>query len=185
MSHPVSHPVSFEVATSYFARELPLADEQELEAHAMGCATCHARLAEVAEVVELVGLAVRSGNVLPLLSEATLARLRKSGLTIEEASIRNGAIDAVFPAHADLLIGRFPNSLGVGRVHLEFRGEHGGGTVEDVVVDASSDLLVCCTRQHFGGKPGRYDTRLRFFDAAVPERLLAEWKLSLTLEPRS
>jgi hypothetical protein len=142
-------PIAFEALIAYWLGELPREVEEPLEEHLFACASCSARLEELAALAEGIRAVVRQGRVAAVISAPFIEALRRQGLRIREYAVPpGGRVECTMRAEDDAVVSRMQAPLaGVKRVDLlqrvEVDGEVSEFRLEDVPFDpAASEVLT-------------------------------------------
>jgi anti-sigma factor RsiW len=162
-------PIAWEDLVLYWAGDLAPEKTERLDEHLMGCAACSAQSARVAAVVQGVRELIP-----PVVTRASLARLRARGTRIEENTFFPGRQSVVFHSGVDLLVHRLAGAdlSGAARVRVAVRVESTGALlVEDpnAPFDAKDGVLIACQR-HFADLPPDVLFEVTAIDASGTER---------------
>lgn len=142
------HGISFETFIAYWLGELPAVEEAPLEEHLFACASCSARLEELAALAAGTRAALRQGQVAAAISAPFLEALRRQGLRIREYRVPpGGRVDCTLRADDDAVVSRMQATLaGVKRVdalqRLEVGGEVSERRVEDLPFDPAAGEVL-------------------------------------------
>ena len=165
MTGPCTTPASFPSLCDYFAGDLPEAEQEALELHLLGCASCAAEAERVSGLTE----ALRA-SIPPVVGPEHLARLRQRGVRIVDNPMQPGEVkDVVFPRSAEVLLQRLCGlSLArATRVSLRLSAEHGGATMLELAEApfdrVRGEVLVAC-QQHFASFPHAVVLEVRALD---------------------
>jgi hypothetical protein len=136
----MNHPIAFETLVGYWLGELG-PQEAPLEEHLFACASCSARLEELAALAGGVRAALREGRVKAVITPRFLEALRRQGLRIREYRVpAGGRVDCTLLADDDAVCGRMQVALaGVKRLDVRQRLEVGGEVVEMHLEDVAFD----------------------------------------------
>lgn len=172
-------PVEVATLVEYWLGELSRGDEERLEEHCMGCASCAARLGELAALGEGIRAAFRRGALHAVISPAVLAAMRRAGLRLREYPvIPGGSVQCTIAVADDFVVSRLAAPLiGIERLDLLHRTGDGPETrLEDIPFDpASGELLFCPSAAHLKTMPA-HTQRVRLVGhARGAQRILAEY----------
>jgi anti-sigma factor RsiW len=181
------HGISLETLIAYWLGELPAAAQEPLEEHLFACASCSARLEELAALASGIRAAVRDGRVAAVISVPFLEMLKRQGLRIREYRVPpGGRVDCTLRADDDAVVSRMQAPLaGVKRVDALRRMEVGGEVtetrLEDVPFDpAAGEVLHLPSAAWVRGLPANtLRVRLVAVDEAG-ERALGEYTFAHT-----
>ena len=131
------HGISLETLIAYWLAELPPDEEASLEEHLFACASCSARLEELAALAAGIRATVREGRVAAVISVPFLEALKRQGLRIREYRVpAGGRVDCTLRADEDAVVSRMQAPLaGVKRVDALRRMEVGGKVVFESRID--------------------------------------------------
>jgi anti-sigma factor RsiW len=135
------HGISLETLIAYWLGELPAAAQEPLEEHLFACASCSARLEELAALASGIRAAVRDGRVAAVISVPFLEMLKRQGLRIREYRVPpGGRVDCTLRADDDAVVSRMQAPLaGVKRVDALRRMEVGDEVTETRLEDVPFD----------------------------------------------
>jgi anti-sigma factor RsiW len=181
------HGISLETLIAYWLGELPAAAQEPLEEHLFACASCSARLEELAALASGIRAAVRDGRVAAVISVPFLEMLKRQGLRIREYRVPpGGRVDCTLRADDDAVVSRMQAPLaGVKRVDALRRMEVGDEVtetrLEDVPFDpAAGEVLHLPSAAWVRGLPANtLRVRLVAVDEAG-ERALGEYTFAHT-----
>lgn len=182
------HGIGLETLIAYWLGELPAAEEEPLEEHLFACASCSARLEELAALAAGIRATVREGRVAAVISVPFLEALKRQGLRIREYRVApGGRVDCTLRADEDAVVSRMQAPLaGVKRVDALRRMEVGGNVVfesriDDVPFDpAAGEVLHLPSAAWVRGLPANtLRVRLVAVDEAG-ERALGEYTFAHT-----
>jgi anti-sigma factor RsiW len=151
---PCASPLSSELLVDYWAGDLPPRDEEGVEEHLFGCASCTAGSARVAAITETL-----RAMIPPVVTRAALDRFRARGLRVYESTFAPGERrEAHFGRDLDLLIFRLGgiDLSRATRVRLLMREETTGATLvdlDDAPFDAEAGAVLLCCQRHFASLP--------------------------------
>src|SRR5262245_22033042 len=113
-------PVAFTTLVDYWLSEMTDVDEQRLEEHLFGCASCSHRLQGIVELADGVRTLARRGEIPVIVSAPLLERLTREGLRVREYRVEpNGSVYCTVAPEDDLLVSRLQASIaGIARVDL-------------------------------------------------------------------
>ncbi len=127
--HPVTcaNPIDAAVLADYWLGILPEAELDIVEEHLLDCDLCGGRLREVIALAEGIRQVAGNGDVLMVVSDAFLKRVREAGLRVREYTPpRGGSVQCTVAAEDDFLIGRLTANLSAAqRVDLCICDRHG------------------------------------------------------------
>lgn len=151
MSTACQHRLSFVTLVDYWLGDLPRTEQDALEAQVFDCASCHARLEEVAALGEAIGTLARRGDITSVLTPKFLERIKARGAVVREYRIApGGSVECSVAPHEDFAIAHLQASLGdVSRLDLVFDLAAGGlepRRLEDVAFDSLSGEIVLAPR---------------------------------------
>ncbi len=134
-------PIELEALLAYWLGELAPAAEAPLEEHLFACASCAARLEELAALAAGIRAAVREGRVEAVIPAPFLETLKRQGLRIREYRVPpGGRAECTLRAQDDAVVGRMQAPLaGVKRLDALERLEVGGEVSEERVEDVPFD----------------------------------------------
>jgi hypothetical protein len=165
-------PVPWETLVAYWAGDLAEGDEAALEEHVMGCATCAAESARVAAVTETL-----RGITPPVVTRATLAKLRARGARIDEHTMAPGEEKTVpMPRGVDFLIHRLGglDLTGADRVRFMLRVESTGRvlvTIDEAPFDRDEGAVLVACQRHYAALPPDTRAEVTVRDASGAERV--------------
>jgi hypothetical protein len=135
------HGISLETLIAYWLGELPAAAQEPLEEHLFACASCSARLEELAALASGIRAAVRGGRVKAMISAPFLETLKRQGLRIREYRVPpGGRVNCTLRADDDAVVSRLQAPLaGVKRIDALQRLELGGEVFETRLEDVPFD----------------------------------------------
>jgi anti-sigma factor RsiW len=135
------HGISLETLIAYWLGELPAAAQEPLEEHLFACASCSARLEELAALASGIRAAVREGKVKAMISAPFLDALKRQGLRIREYRVPpGGRVNCTLRADDDAVVSRLQAPLaGVKRIDALQRLELGGEVFETRLEDVPFD----------------------------------------------
>jgi hypothetical protein len=143
-----AHPIDFETLVAYWLGELGPEAEAPVEEHFFACASCSARLEELAALAAGMRAVVRQGTVAAMITVPFLEALKRQGLRIREYRVpAGGRVDCTLRADDDAVVGRMQVALaGVKRVdalkRLEVGGEVREARVEDLPFDPAAGEVL-------------------------------------------
>jgi hypothetical protein len=137
-------PIPFESLVGYWLGELAPEQEAPLEEHLFACASCSARLEELAALAGGVRAALREGRVKAVITPRFLEALRRQGLRIREYRVpAGGRVDCTLLADDDAVCGRMQVALaGVKRLDVRQRLDVGGEITEMHLEDVPFDPVA-------------------------------------------
>ncbi len=93
---------------------------RHFEEHLFGCASCTARLQEIAGIADGIRTLVRTGSVQGVVSRAFLERIAGQGLRLREYQVApGGSVNCTVAPEDDLIVSRLHAPLaGVNRLDL-------------------------------------------------------------------
>lgn len=143
-------PLSWDTLLAYWLGELDPASEARTEEHYLGCASCGARLEQLATLASEVRALVRTGGVGFVVSEAFVRRLAEQGRRVREYRVpRNGSVNCTVTPEDDFVIARLEAPLeGVERVDLLYVDGNGDTQLrqEDIPFVAESGAVLFSSR---------------------------------------
>ncbi len=143
-------PLDFFALVDYWLAELAPADEERVEEHLLGCATCSERLWGLADLAEGIGTLVRKGVVRGVVTSGFLERVAKEGLRVREYRVPpGGSVQCTVTAEDDLLVARLVAELrGVSRVDIAICDAAGREQerLRDVPLSPSTEEVVFLQR---------------------------------------
>jgi len=180
MSTGVCHaPVAAETLVEYWLGELARGDEERLEEHCFGCASCAARLAELAAIGEGIRAAFRGGALHAVISPAVLATMHRAGLRLREYPVTpGGSVQCSIAADDDFVVSRLAAPLaGIERLDLLHRtGDGPEIRLEDIPFDpAEGEVLFCPPAAHLKTMPAHTERVRLVGHAQGAQRTLAEY----------
>lgn len=132
-------PIGFETLVAYWLGEVPEQREAMLEEHLFGCASCTARLEELAALASGVRAAVKDGTVSMVVSAPFVEAMKQAGLCLREYRIEpGGSVNCTIGTDDDAVISRIRAPL-AGVKRLDVVRLHGGGGPEVRVADVPFD----------------------------------------------
>jgi anti-sigma factor RsiW len=141
--------VALETLTAYWLDELPAAEAEAVEEHVFACASCAARLDDLAAVAAGVRAAVRGGAVSLVASGRFAAALAEAGLRVREYRLEPGdTVHCTLRSDENAVVAHVRAPLaGVQRVDALLRVELGAVQypelrIEDVPFDAAADEVL-------------------------------------------
>jgi anti-sigma factor RsiW len=145
----MNHPIAFETLVAYWLGELAPEREAPLEEHLFGCASCSARLEELAALAAGIRATVREGRVAALITPRFVEVLKRQGLRLREYRVpQGGRVDCTLREGDDAVVGHMQAPLaGVKRLdallRLEVGSEVSESRLEDVPFDpAAGEVLT-------------------------------------------
>ena len=120
------NPISFEPLVAYWLGEVSGKDQESLEEHVFGCATCTARLEGLVALASGVRDAVKDGKVSMAVSASFVDWMKQAGLRLREYRVEpGGSVNCTISADDDAVVSRLRVPLaGVKRVDLlRIRGD--------------------------------------------------------------
>jgi hypothetical protein len=168
---PCAEPPSFETLVAYWAGDRSAADEEALEEHLMGCASCSAASARVAAITETM-----RSMIPPVLTRGMVEDLRARGLRVLDNPFAPGERrEAAFPRDVDLLIFHLTgvDLTNVARVKVTLREEASGqplALVDDAPFDREAGEVLLCCQRHFKALPPDVVVDVRVHDADGTQR---------------
>ena len=146
MTQACASPIADERLIDYWTGDLPAADGAGLEEHLFSCASCTARLEEVASVAGGVAALARQGRISGIISRALLNRLQRDGVRVRQFTLDPGETVpcAAFPGDDVVVTSLRANLAGVRAVSLRVTGPGDTlfGALDDVPVsDAATGVL--------------------------------------------
>lgn len=177
-------PVSDATLVEYWLGELAHEDEQRIEEHCFGCASCSARLAEFAALGEGIRAAFRGGALHAVISPAVLGTMRRAGLRLREYPVApGGSVQCTVEAADDFVISHLAVPLGgIERLDLLYRaGDGPEARLEDIPFDPTTgEVLYCPPPAHLKTMPA-HTARVRLVGyARGAPRSLGEYTFNHT-----
>lgn len=130
----------------YWFGELEIADSAEIETHLFECASCGARLRNIADMQAGIRKVTREGRFHAILPPSFLRHLRDRGLEVREYRLHNGgSVACTIAPSDDLVVAHLHASLGeVRRLDICFRNLPDGAEIRmtDVAFDPGTDEIV-------------------------------------------
>jgi hypothetical protein len=171
MTGTCSSALSWDELVAYWAGDLGDDATAAADEHLMGCASCSAQSARVAQVTETLRAAIP-----PLLTRAALDHLAAKGLRIREMPFVPGERkEGRFPRDCDLLIFRLGGLDLTAATRVAFRLRTEG--LPDAIVETedapfdrhTGEVLLACQR-HYAGLPPNAVAEVHVRDAAGREQ---------------
>ena len=159
MSGGCVSPIPWATLVDYWAGDLPAPEEDAVEEHLFGCASCTTEAARVAGVTETI-----RGAIPPVVSRRRVEEMRGRGARVRENAFLPGdRREVVFGADTDLLIHRLSglDLARAGHVTFRIRVESTGELmteVEDAPFERSEGVVLVACQRHYASLPA--DTRM-------------------------
>jgi hypothetical protein len=140
-------PVAFATLVEYWLGELAGKEQNHIEEHVFGCASCTARLGELAALGEGIRAAFRGGALHAVISTGALNMMHRAGLRLREYPVApGGSVQCTIAAPDDIVVSRLAAPLG-GVERLDLVQEAEGWPelrLEDIPFDpAAGEVLFC------------------------------------------
>jgi hypothetical protein len=178
----------YRALVDYWMGELELAREEALEEHFFACASCTARLEELAALGGGIRAAFRAGTVRAGVSSAFVERLKREGLKVREYRVPpGGSVQCTMGPGDDFVVSRYAAALAdVERVDVLQRVEAGGkvlseARLDDVPFDAAAGEVLLVPSPAIVRKLPKNTLTVRLLAVGADgERMLGEYKLEHT-----
>jgi hypothetical protein len=171
MTPSCAHPIPWATLVDYWAGDLDGGETDAVDEHLFGCAACTATSARVAAVTEAVREALP-----PVISQASVDRLRASGVRVRENAFQPGGRDEVhFTPDTDLLIHRLEGlPLGdAARVDFQITSESSGEVItalDAVPFDAATGTVLVACQRHYVTLPHDTVMTVSIHNPSAPPR---------------
>lgn len=140
-------PIAFATLVEYWLGELAGEEQDRLEEHVFGCASCAARLGGLAALGEGIRAAFRGGALHAVISPGALEMMHRAGLRLHEYPVApGGSVQCTIAASDDFVVSRLAAPLvGVERLDLLHQAEGWPELrLEDIPFDpAGGEVLFC------------------------------------------
>ncbi len=142
---PCASPLDYETLTAWWLGER---EDEALEQHVLGCATCSQRLEALAATAQGIRAVVKNGAIEMALTPKFLEHLKREGLRIREYPAKPGAtINCTIRAEDDAVVSRLTAPLaGVARLDaletVEVAGRTERRRLEDLPFDAQAGEVL-------------------------------------------